>query len=215
MRPEDRGWSLGQYLISLQWSIIGFGYRHDEFRELGGPNSQGDAYTVSAGLATTRSGIGFSRTWRTVGETEGSWEIGWLLRAPQVSAGLVWRDIGSPEVRDTVRRERLVGAMSVATLPDQLLLSAQADFLTGDGDFDRFRVGGRYTFVRRGIGAIRMIAATALAEWEGDGDFGGFAIGVMVRHGSGMAAGVTELDSGGDARGASLGVDFETMRQRR
>ncbi len=54
-----------------------------------------------------------------------------------------------------------------------------------------------------------------LADWDGDGDFQAFAIGLMVRHGSGQAAGVGLLESGGDVRGANLGIDFETTPQRR
>ncbi len=214
-RPEDQGWSLGQYLISLQWSIVGFGYRHDEFEELAGSFSQGDAYTLSGGFATSRSGIGVSRTWRTVGPAEGSWEIGWLLLSPQITAGLVWRDIGSPDVRGTKRPERVVGGLTYVAVPERLHLSLQADFLTGDGEFDAFRVGGRYTLLRRTLGAVRLLDAVVLADWGGDGDFQGFALGVMLRHGAGLAAGVGELDSGGDLRGASLGVDFETTPQRR
>ncbi len=214
-RPEGDGWSLGQYLISLQWSIIGFGYRHDEFEEAAGGFSQGDAYTLAAGFATSQSGIGFSRTWRTVGPAEGSWEIGWLIASPQVTVGLVWRDIGTPTVRGIRRRERVVGGLTYVAIPDRFRISLQSDFLTRAGDFDAFRVGGRYTLVRRTLGAIRLLDALVLADWDGDGDFQGFAIGLMVRHRSGLAAGVGELDSGGDLRGASLGIDFETASSRR
>ncbi len=214
-RPEGEGWSLGQFLISLQWSIIGFGYRHDEFDELEGTFSQGDAYTVSAGFATARSGLGVSRTWRTVGPAEGSWEIGWMLASPQVTAGLVWRDIGTPTVRGIRRRERVVGGLTYVAVPDRFQISLQSDYLTRAGDFDAFRVGGRYTLVRRTLGAIRLVDALVLADWDGDGDFQAFAIGLMVRHGSGQAAGVGLLESGGDVRGANLGIDFETTPQRR
>ncbi len=150
-----------------------------------------------------------------MGPAEGSWEIGWLLATPQVAAGLVWRDIGSPDVRDTKRPERVVGGLTYVAVPDRLRLSLQADFLTGDGEFDAFRVGGRYTLLRRSLGAVRLLDALLLADWDGDGDFQGFALGVMVRHGSGTAAGVGVLESGGDLRGASLGVDFESTPQRR
>lgn len=214
-RPEAQSWSLSQFLISLQWSIVGFGYRHDEFDELEGGYSQGDAYTLSAGFASSRSGIGVSRIWRTVGPAEGSWEIGWLLTSPQVTAGLVWRDIGSADVRGIRRRERLVGGLSYVAVPDRLRLSLQADFLTGDAEFDAFRIGGRYTLVRSTVGTIRVLDAMLLADWAGDGDFQGLAVGVMVRHEMGVAAGVGELDASGDLRGASLGADFETMPQGR
>lgn len=214
-RPEDESWTLSQFLISLQWSIVGFGYRHDEFDELEGGFSQGDAYTLSAGFASSRSGIGVSRTWRTVGPADGSWEIGWLFASPQVTAGLVWRDIGSPDVRGTERRERLVGGVSYVAAPDRLRLSLQADFLTGDAEFEAFRVGGRYTLVRRNAGAIQVLDTMVLADWAGDGDFQGLAVGVMLRFGMAVAAAVGELNSSGDARGASLGVDFETITQGR
>ncbi len=150
-----------------------------------------------------------------MGPAEGSWEIGWLLATPQVTTGLVWRDIGSPDVRGVRRPERVVGGLTYLAVPDRFRISLQADFLTGDGDFDAIRVGGRYTLVRRTLGAIRLLDAMLLADWDGDGDFQGFAVGLMVRHGSGLAAGVAELDSGGDLRGASLGIDFETTPSRR
>lgn len=198
-RPREEGWTTAQYLVGLQSGVVGFGYRHDEF-DGDGPFSQGDAYTVSVGIADERTGLGLSRTWRTVGPTEGSWELGALARASdRVILGLVWRDIGSPEVRGVTRESRLLGAVTLAPPNGRFSLSAQADYRTGEGDFRAFRVGGA-------AAVLAVIDGLAVAEWDGDGDFLGLSLGVQIRQSTGTALGVVGLDSSGDARAASAGM---------
>lgn len=198
-RPREEGWTTAQYLVGLQSGVVGFGYRHDEF-DGDGPFSQGDAYTVSVGIADARTGLGLSRTWRTVGPTEGSWELGALARASdRVILGLVWRDIGSPDVRGVTRESRLLGAVTLAPPNGRFSLSAQADYRTGEGDFRAFRVGGA-------AAVLAVIDGLAVAEWDGDGDFLGLSLGVQIRQSTGAALGVVGLDSSGDARAASAGM---------
>ncbi|UCF19017.1 MAG: hypothetical protein JSU87_13955 [Gemmatimonadota bacterium] len=207
-RPEGGEWSTGQYLLGLQIGPIGFGYRHDEFES--GTYAQGDAYTLSGGLSQGRNGLGVSRTWRQVGEpSQGSWEIGYVsYAAAGVSGGIVWRDIGSPEVRDTVRDERLVGAISYRPRELPLSLSLQADYrLGGPNEFNAFRVGGT---VR--IGGV--VDALALAQWSGEGDFDGFRIAAAIRQPRLTAVGGAGLSKGGDARTASAGVSIDVPRTR-
>jgi hypothetical protein len=206
-RPASAGWSAGQYMLGLQAGPVAFGYRHDEFEGADG-FAQGDAYTVALGFETGRSGLGVSRTWRTVGATEGSWEIGWVNRSESgVSVGLVWRDIGSPQVRDTIRRERLVGALTYRPALRAFSLSVQADYRLDGREFRAFRVGG----------SLRLtlpIEALALAEWDGDGDFRGFRLGVVVRQRTAVLTAGAGLDSAGDARTASAGAVLESQGTR-
>lgn len=201
-RPEGSSWETGQYLVGLQSKVIGFGYSHDEF--VSGTYSQGDAYTLALGLAQGRNGAGVSRTWRTVGEAQGSWEVGWVNHSPSgVSLGLVWRDIGSPEVRDTVRYERVVGAVTYRPPNAPLSISLQADYRTDGGAFNGFRIGGSF-------GMLGTLDALALAEWDGDGDFLAFRLGVIVRAARVTLSGGAGLDSGGDARTASAGLAWRS-----
>ncbi|NIR43384.1 MAG: hypothetical protein GWN99_05540 [Gemmatimonadetes bacterium] len=200
-RPEDRSWKAGQYLIGLQWGPVGFGYGHDEYRDPGRA-PQGDSYTLSVGLATRGNGFGVTRTWRTVGDADGSWDLGYLFVAPSgFSLGLTWRDIGSPVVRDTLLDERVVGAVTFRE-PEtgRFSLSAQGDYRT-TGDFRAFRIGGSWR-------VIPQLEFLALAEWNGDGDFESFRIGVNLHGTSTRATGVAGLESGGDVRSGSLGVSF-------
>jgi hypothetical protein len=197
-RPREEGWTTAQYLVGLQSGVVGFGYRHDEFDD--GPFSQGDAYTVSVGIADARTGLGLSRTWRTVGPAEGSWELGALARASdRVTLGLVWRDIGSPEVREETRESRLLAAVTVAPPKGRFSFSAQADYRTGGGGFRAFRIGGT-------AAVLEVMNGLAVAEWDGDGDFLGLSLGVQIRQTTGAAIGVVGLDSSGDARTASAGL---------
>lgn len=198
-RPRDEGWTTGQYLIGLQSGVVGFGYRHDEF-EAEGEFSQGDAYTVSVGHAGRRMGLGVSRTWRTVGPAEGSWEIGALLEASRLmDVGLVWRDIGTPEVRGTPRDSRLIGAATLTPPERRFTFSAQVDYSTASDDFRAFRIGATAE-------VLDVVDALATAEWDGDGDFLGLFIGLEVARRTGTAHGVVGFDSNGDARAASAGV---------
>ncbi len=210
-RPEGEGWTLGQYLLGLQHGVLAFGYRHDEFNT-GVGFAQGDAYTLAAGLPYGRNGFGVSRTWRTVGETEGSWAIGWLYRAERGSTGLVWRDIGSPEVRGTKRPERLIGAISIRP-GSQFQFSAQADYQTDGSDFRAFRLGAAFTIMQGGQGFLSSLRAFALSEWEGDGDFGRFFLGLTSRRGSLTTVALGELDSSADVRSGSVGGDLQAARR--
>lgn len=207
-RPEEGDWSAGQYLLGLHVKVLGLGYRHDEFAP---PRSvaQGDAYTLALGYASEGTGIGVSRTWHRGGDPhDGSWELGLAYQAgPQVSVGLVWRDLGDPAARDTVRPERLVGALTFRPTGTNLSISAQADFLTGPDDFRDFRIGGTFRL-------LPTLQALAVAAWDGDGDFHGIWFGGRVVFGSAVGVGVAGLDSGGDARTANLGVRLIDRRGR-
>ena len=205
-RPEDDSWSTGQYMAGFQTPMFGFGYRHDEFGDLDG-YAQGDAYTVALGTASGRNGMGVSRTFRTVGRTEGSWEIGWVSHAPSgVSAGLVWRDIGSPVVRDTIRFSRLIGGLTYRARRTPATLSAQADYRMDGGQFRAFRIGGSLTL-------LDVLDLHALAQWTGDGDFDGFRLGLMLRKRSMIVTGGAGLNSTGDVRTASAGLGLIGQRR--
>jgi hypothetical protein len=201
--PDGGGWSTAQYSVGLQWTVAGFGYQHDDFQPSEEGYSQGDSYIVAAGLAQGRNGFGVARTWRSVGPTEGSWEVGWVSYASSgVSVGLVWRDIGSPVVRDTTLREHVVGAVSFRPQGSGFSISLQGDYQTDGGDFRAFRIGGT-------VGLLDSLLALALAEWNGDGDFEGFRLGIALGHKSSVITAGAGLSSGGDARTANLGLSLD------
>ena len=206
-RPEDSGWKVGQWLLGVQWGPLGFGYVHDEYHDTTG-FANGDNYTVSAGFATSGNGIGGARTWRTVGDSENSWDVGYLFVSRSgVSLGLTWRDIGSPVVRDTVLDERVVGSISFREARQgKFTLSVQGDYRTKESDFRAFRIGGS-------VKIMQSVELLVQAQWNGNGDFGGFQIGVYVSGKSSMFSGVAGLESSGDVRLGNAGASF--MGQRR
>jgi hypothetical protein len=205
-RPEGSDWSLAQYLIGFQWEVVSFGYQHDEFSGVG--FEDGDAYTVSGGVESGGNGIGVSYTWRTVGQADGNFDVGWLYQGGgNASLGVVWQNIGAPEVRDTTLDEQLVAGVTARPSEGRFGLSLQAAYRTKKKDFGAFRIGGTLTL-------MRSLQALALVQWSGDGDFEGFMIGAIWRGRSMVAGGAIGLSSGGDARTASGGLDFWSQRQR-
>ncbi len=111
-------------------------------------------------------------------------------------------------MRDTVLDERVVGAITFREAETQRFsVSAQGDYRTG-GDFRAFRIGGSFRL-------IPQLELLALAEWDGEGDFDSFRIGVNVRGATTMGTGVAGLESGGDVRSGSLGVSFLGPRRNR
>lgn len=207
-RPRNRGWRVGQYLIGLQSGVIGFGYRHDEFSSAEGEGfAQGDAYTVSVGHAVGQTGLGVSRTWRTVGDAEGSWEIGSVQRvSPELTLGVLWRDLGSPLVRGVVRPERLIGAATYSRA--NIRVALQLDYKLDGGDFNAFRFGVNFLLPA-------AVVALANAEWNGDGDFVGLTIGASILHRNIFGTAVAGTDSDLDVRTASAGARFAAPRQTR
>jgi hypothetical protein len=201
-RPEGGKWKLAQYLVGLQWEIVSLGYQHDEFQDDG----SADTYTVSGGFAAGTNGFGVSYTWTNPGQTEGSWNAGWLIVSQNASAGIVWRDLGSPQVRDSTLHERLVGAATFRPSEGTFGFSLQLDYRTKLKNFNAFRVGGNLT-------VAKTFDLLALAQWNSDGDFDGFMIGGILRGQSVAASGVIGLESGGDAGTANAGLDFWQARQ--
>lgn len=207
-RPGDGGWRASQYLVGAHAKILGGGYRHDEFTT--GPFAQGDAYTVALGWAAQGTGLGVSRTWHRVGPGEGSWTVGLAFRRrPQVSVGLVWRDIGSPSVRGTERPSRVVGAITVRPPRTPLALSAQVDYRTSGGGLREVRIGGTARI-------LNVVDGLALAAWDGDGDFVGLWLGVRLplrfRTAAGAATAVAGLDTDLNARTGSAAVQLVDQR---
>jgi len=202
-RPDQGSWSTGQYMVGVQWKIAGFGYQHDEFQSSEEGYAQGDSYIAALGVAQGRNGLGVARTWRSVGPTEGSWEVGWVnYTSSGLSLGLVWRDIGSPTVRGTTLREHVVGAVSLRPRDSLFSVSLQGDYQTDGGSFRAFRIGGT-------VGLIEKLLASASAEWDGGGDFEGFRLGLALRHKSSVVTAGAGLASGGDARTANLGLSVD------
>jgi hypothetical protein len=112
---------------------------------------------------------------------------------------LVWRDIGSPEVRDTVRDSRVIGGLTIRPDAGAVSISGEADWFRGRGEFRAFRFGGTW----RAAAAAELMG---LLAWNGDGDFEAIWLGVRVPLGAGAATGAAQLDSNLDARRASVGL---------
>jgi hypothetical protein len=119
---------------------------------------------------------------------------------------LVWRDIGSPTVRDTVRDKRLIGAVTAQPSQGRVILEAELDYNLNDKSLRVFRVGAGLTFKSK-------LRARGLLGWDGDGDFVGLVISGDLRLGRATAWGAAGLDAGGDLGNANLGLDFTHQRR--
>jgi len=93
---------LAQFGLSIQSRNLGFGWSHNRYP---GGFSAND-YALALALGDEALSVGATRHWFRGGLSTGSWDVAIRARVtPALEVSFVWRDIGSPIVRDTVPHE--------------------------------------------------------------------------------------------------------------
>lgn len=89
---------LAQFGLSIQSRNLGFGWSHNRYP---GGFSAND-YALALALGDEALSVGATRHWFRGGLSTGSWDVAIRARVtPALDVSLVWRDVGSPIVRDT------------------------------------------------------------------------------------------------------------------
>ena len=104
-----------------------------------------------------------TRRWNEGGQ--GAWDValrGWV--ATPLGVSLVWRNIGSPVVRDTVYRDSFVPAATLRLLGGRFLAGAEADVSSGLGSLREVRAGLTITLLRRLRVSGRAAFSSRLAQ---------------------------------------------------
>lgn len=131
---------LGQVGVTVLSRGLAAGWVHDRYRDGG----VGDAYAVGLGLGDSEFGAGFAYRWYRVRSRERSFDVGLRYRpVPPLNLSLLWRNIGSPVVRERALPASLIPGGRLALWRERAVLAAEAEFDTGRRRTAEYRVGGR------------------------------------------------------------------------
>ncbi|HWO89720.1 MAG TPA: hypothetical protein VNL98_11285 [Gemmatimonadales bacterium] len=127
---------------------LAFGYQRDRR----GDGGSGAAYALALGLGDPVFSLGISRRWyKSSGVLTGTWDVGTNWRpAPPFTLTLVWRDAGSPRMRDTAVSAVLIPG--AAARFGAAALAAEWELVTKGLGTSAVRAGGQLVLGRFTIG---------------------------------------------------------------
>ena len=89
---------LAQFGLSLQSRNLAFGWSHNRYPS----GISANDYALALAFGDEALSMGATQHWLRGGLSDGSWDVAIRARVtPALDVSLVWRDIGSPIVRDT------------------------------------------------------------------------------------------------------------------
>lgn len=141
---------LTQYGVAFLSRNLGLGWKRDRYP--GGVAAS--SYAVGAGSGNDALSAGVVRRWNQGGE--GAWDLALRGRAtPTLELSVVWRDLGSPLVRDSVYRSRLVPAAGLRLAGGRFLAGVEGDVAPDFASVRQLRAGatlvlGAFTVSVRG-----------------------------------------------------------------
>lgn len=132
---------LAQLGLLIHSRNLAFGWNHNRYPS----GFAANRYALALALGDEALSVGATRHWYRGGLSTGSWDVAVRARAtPALDVSLVWRQIGSPLVRDTVLRRwpaSVVPAAGVLLFGGRLHASVEADLETGLSDVREVRAG--------------------------------------------------------------------------
>jgi hypothetical protein len=138
--------ALGQYGVTLAAGPLGIGWQHDRL----GSAAHGDAFVVGYAVGRPDRSVGFDHRWhRGTNIHSSAWDFG--ARYAPTSAlvfSLVWRDVGSPVIGDTIRATLVPGA-ALALLNGRLEIGADWEIVTDGWGSSAVRAGVALTLPAR------------------------------------------------------------------
>jgi len=170
---------VAQYGVSFMSRNLGFGWKHDRY-----PGGTGaSTYAVGAGTGDEMLSAGVVHRWYQGGQ--GAWDFALRGHATgTIDVSLVWRDVGSPVVRDTVYHSRLVPAAGLRLAGGRFLAGVEGDVAPNLGSLRQLRAGATLS-----LGPIVVSVRGAFA-------------GATAGHGLAIAIGL----EGATYRGALVGL---------
>ncbi len=125
-----------QYGVAFLSRNLGLGWKRDRYP--GG--TAASSYAVGAGSGDEALSAGVVRRWNQGGK--GAWDLALRGRAtPAIELSVVWRDIGSPIVRDSVYRSRLVPAAGLRLAGGRILAGVEGDVAQDFASLGQVRAG--------------------------------------------------------------------------
>jgi hypothetical protein len=177
---------VAQYGVSFMSRNLGFGWKRDRY-----PGGTGaSTYAVGAGMGDDAFGAGVLRRWNH--GSQGSWDLALRGHATgTIDLSLVWRDVGSPLVRDTVYRSHLVPAAGLRLAGGRFLAGVEEDVAPNLGSLGQVRAGATL--------ALGPIVVSVRGAFAGTAAGRGLAIAIGIAGASyrGALVGLVPSGSGG------------------
>jgi hypothetical protein len=132
---------LAQFGLSVQSRNFAFGWSHNRYP---GGIAAND-YALALALGDEALSVGATRHWFRGGLNSGSWDAAVRARVtPTLDVSLVWRDIGSPVVRDTILHQwptSIIPAAGILLFGGRLHTSMEAQVEADLSDVREVRAG--------------------------------------------------------------------------
>jgi len=132
---------LAQFGLSIQSRNLAFGWSHNRYP---GGFAAND-YALALALGDEALSVGATRHWFRGGLSTGSWDAAIRARVtPALDVSLVWRDIGSPIVRDIIFHEwptNIIPAAGLLLFGGRLHASMEAQVEADLSDVRELRAG--------------------------------------------------------------------------
>jgi hypothetical protein len=166
-------WTITQYGVTLASGGLGLGWQHDHRAD----GSSDNQWAVGLAGGGPRFTLGAARRWiRGANANASAWDVGArFVPRPAVLLSLAWRDIGSPDVRDTVVPATLVPAVALGLFGARAAIGADWEILARSWNTRAFRTGAavalplRITVSLRAdfSGSLHARGAAVAVTWGG------------------------------------------------
>jgi hypothetical protein len=180
---------LAQFGASLRSRNIAFAWIHDRYPGSSGANN----FALGVGLGDEVLSLGATRLWYGGPGGDTAWDLAVRGRlTPLLDLSLVWRDAGSPTVRDTIYGASVIPAMAFHLLEGRIVAGVEGDLATDLHALREIRAG-----------ATCLVGAGVAISLRGEFSPGfarrGFAIGVTLGAARARATLVALLPAGGNS----------------
>ena len=132
---------LAQFGLSIQSRILAFGWSHNRYPR----GISANDYALALALGDEALSMGATKHWFRGGLSDGSWDVAIRARVtPALDVSLVWREIGSPIVRDTVLHKwptSIIPAAGLLLFGGRLHTSMEAQVEADFSDVREVRAG--------------------------------------------------------------------------
>ncbi|MDO8665711.1 MAG: hypothetical protein Q7J79_03810 [Gemmatimonadales bacterium] len=138
---------LAQFGVLAAARNLAFGWSHNRLpagASAGGnlPERTANVFTVGLGLGDSVFSAGAAKRWYRGDARASAWDVAArVAMSRRLDASVVWRDIGSPIVADTVLEETLVPAVALSFFRGRLRVGAEWHVATGGWSAREVRTG--------------------------------------------------------------------------
>ena len=177
---------LAQFSASIRSRNVAFAWVHDRYPGSSGANN----FALGVGLGDEALSLGVTRRWYGGPRGDQAWDIAVRGRlTPLLGLSLVWRDAGSPTVRDTIYAASIIPAAAFHLLDGRLVAGVEGDLGTDLRALREIRAGAT-CFVAAGV------AISLRGEFSPGFARRGFAVGVTLGAAKTRSTLVTLLPAG-------------------